>query len=240
MRLTFRDERPKRVDSMAAGLERPKSFKPGSVPQARPACWARQRLLIYSYFLLFYSKQMKNTPQAQDAQRRIARLSRWVRLICALLGLLMLGMPALFWAQPGWVESVARSEWGLSALQLDGLARLGGLAASLLSSAVALWALWQVWQLFGCLSRGELFSQRTAQYLQKSGAALLLLVLALPLSRTLAVLALTLGNPAGKRMLVLNLDFNQLACLLAGLVLLALARVMHEAARVADENASFV
>jgi hypothetical protein len=183
---------------------------------------------------------MHEDTQAEEAQFRIARLSRWVRLICVPLGLLLLCMPALFWAQPDWVETFARSAWGLTTLQLDGPARLGGLAASLPSSVVGAWALWQVWMLFGCFGRGELFSQRTALHLQRAGGALLMLVLIMPLSRTFAALALTLGNPVGKRLLVFTLDFNQLACLLAGLVMLALARVMHEAARVADENAAFV
>ena len=67
-----------------------------------------------------------------------------------------------------------------------------------------------------------------------------LLAAAQPLGRTLSVLALTWGNPVGQRQLWFGLSSDHYLALLFGLVLLALAQVLTEAARVAHENAEFV
>ena len=66
------------------------------------------------------------------------------------------------------------------------------------------------------------------------------LAAAQPLGHTLAILALTWGNPKGERQLWFGLSSDHYLSLLFGLLLLALAQVLHEAARVADENAEFV
>ena len=56
----------------------------------------------------------------------------------------------------------------------------------------------------------------------------------------LALLALALANPPGERQLALTLSSEHYLCLLFGLMLLAIAAVMREAVRVADENAEFI
>ena len=53
-------------------------------------------------------------------------------------------------------------------------------------------------------------------------------------------LALTWGNPPGQRMLVINLGWHDYLGLLSAAVLLAVATVMGEASRLADENDSFI
>lgn len=172
---------------------------------------------------------------------RIRRLARLVRLLSLLGAAVLLLLPPLFWSQPDWVARVARQQWFAgTTLQLDGAARWGGLAASSLPVAVGLWALWEIWQLFGCFGRGELLARAPAGHLQRLGLAVMAQAAAQPLGQTLAVLALTLGNPPGQRQLVFDLSADHYMSLLFGLVLLALASVIREAARVADENASFV
>ncbi|MDN3920742.1 DUF2975 domain-containing protein [Roseateles violae] len=172
--------------------------------------------------------------------QRIRRLAWLVRLL-SLVGVAgVLLLPLLFWSQPDWVASVARREWGLTTLQLDGGARLGGLAATALPAGCALAAIWQIWRLFGCYGRGELLAPRPARHLHRLGLALVALAFAMPVAHTLNVLALTLGNPPGQRMLTFGLSSMHYLSLLFGLMLLALAAVMQEAARVADENAEFI
>jgi hypothetical protein len=61
-----------------------------------------------------------------------------------------------------------------------------------------------------------------------------------PLLRAGLGVALTLGNPPGQRLLVLNLSWNDYVAILCGAVLLAVAQVMSEAVRLAEENDSFV
>lgn len=175
-----------------------------------------------------------------DSLRRIRRLAFVVRAMC-LLGLLVIGtMPFIFWAQPDWVADVVLKQWAIVKIQLDMTSRLGGLAGSLLPTAVSLFALWQMWSLFGCFARGELLAREPAQHLRRLGLALCTLAFAQPVGRTLSILALTWGNPKGERQLWMGLTSDHYLSLLFGLLLLALAQVLAEAARVADENREFV
>lgn len=175
-----------------------------------------------------------------DGLRRIRRLAWIVRLMCLVGALFLSIFPFVFWAQPDWVAHVAVTTWDLETLQLGWSARLGALAASLMPVAVGLFTLWQMWSLFGCFAEGELLARRPARHLRRVALSLCTLSAVLPLGQTLTILALTLGNPPGQRQLSFHLSSNHYFALLFGLLLLALAQVLHEAARVADENAEFV
>lgn len=175
-----------------------------------------------------------------DGLRRIRRLAWVVRLLC-LFGVVVIGtLPFIFWADPIWVAEVASKTWNLTTMQLDLGFRLGGLAAMLLPTAASLFTLWQMWSLFGCFAEGELLARRPATHLRRLGLGVSSLAAAQPLGHTLAILALTWGNPKGERQLYFSLSSDHYLALLFGLLLLALAQVLHEAARVADENAEFI
>lgn len=175
-----------------------------------------------------------------DGLRRIRRLA-WIVRWLSLIGAIVLGtVPFLFWAQPDWVAEVVTQQWGIPKIQLDIGSRLGALAASLLPAGISVFALSQMWALFGCFARGELLARAPAAHLRRLGLALCLLAAAQPVGRMLSILALTLGNPEGERQLWFGLSSDHYLSLLFGLLLLALAQVLHEAARVADENAEFV
>ncbi len=175
-----------------------------------------------------------------DGHRRIRRLA-WIVRLLSLVGALFIGtLPFVFWAQPDWVAEVAARTWSLSTMQLDLGSRLWGLAAMLLPTAVSLFTLWQMWSLFGCFAQGELLARRPAAHLRRLGLGVSSLAAAQPLGHTLAILALTWGNGKGERRLWFGLSSDHYLALLFGLLLLALAQVLSEAARVADENAEFV
>lgn len=172
--------------------------------------------------------------------RRIRLLAFIVRALC-LLGVVVIGaMPFVFWAQPDWVAEVAQGQWSVKLVQLDMHSRLWALAASLLPASVSVYALWQMWSLFGCFAQGELLARQPAAHLRRLGLGLCSLAAAQPLGHTLAILALTWGNPKGQRQLWFGLSSDHYLALLFGLLLLALAQVLAEAARVADENREFV
>ena len=198
-----------------------------------------KQLLFYSKFFLLDDEPMPESFSAAGLSR-IRRLAWIVRLLC-LLGVVVIGtLPFIFWADADWVADIAANTWRLSRLQLDLGSRLWGLAASMLPTAVSLFALWQMWSLFGCFAQGELLARRPAQHLRRLAFGLCALAPAQPLGQTLAILALTWGNPKGERQLWLGLSSDHYLALLFGLLLLALAQVLHEAARVAEENAEFV
>lgn len=187
---------------------------------------------------------MMNTPKLPFAGlRRVQTLARWVRALC-LLGLaLCVTAPALMWSQPELVAEVVHRHWGIAEqapLRLDAMPRLLGLLASLPPSLLLGLALYQVWALFGRYASGDIWCAQSATHLRRAALALAALAPALPLSKTLAVLALTLGNPPGQRILHIGLGLQDLLALLTGLMLLAVATVMAEAVRIAEENAEFV
>ena len=59
-------------------------------------------------------------------------------------------------------------------------------------------------------------------------------------SRTVAVLAATLSNPPGERMLTIGFGTPDMMGLTTGAAFLAMGLVMREAVRLADDNAGFV
>ena len=61
-----------------------------------------------------------------------------------------------------------------------------------------------------------------------------------PPSSTALLLAFTLTNPPGERQLAITLSSNDYIALIVGGVLLAVAWIMVEASRIAEEHASFV
>ena len=61
-----------------------------------------------------------------------------------------------------------------------------------------------------------------------------------PLTRTASILVLTLGNAPGQRQLLINISSDDYMRVLFGAVLLAIATVMAEAVRVAEDHAGFV
>jgi hypothetical protein len=105
---------------------------------------------------------------------------------------------------------------------------------------VALFMLWQLWRLFGAYRRGEVFSRPALQHLRRFSIGVLLLAALEPLTRTACILAVTIGNPPGQRQLVIGLSSDDYERVLIGAVLLAIASVMAEAVRVAEDHAGFV
>ena len=102
------------------------------------------------------------------------------------------------------------------------------------------WGLWHVRALFRDFADGRVFTGSAAHHLQRFGVSVLAQGPLGPLTATALGLALSLGNPPGQRYLVLTLSINDYFALIIGGVLVAVAAVMREASRLADENASFV
>lgn len=125
-------------------------------------------------------------------------------------------------------------------LALTGQAMAGGILASLVPLLLTAYALWQVAHLFTAFGRGLVFEESNAAILKRIGWTLLALAVVTPLVRALQTVILTLDNPPGQRILAVGFDLGTLATLLAGGAVLGFAAIMREAARLADENRSFV
>ena len=186
--------------------------------------------------------------QAELAQR-LRGLALWVR------GLLLIGAPVIG-AVPiclllipesmlalGWGGNGACGEDAVQGLLAGGLTaatsqRLAVL--SLLPVGLGLLVMWQLWSLFGEYSQGRIFSLRALGSLRRLGSSLLALFAMRPVFGALLSVALSWNRPHGQRQISLSLGSDDYMLLLLALLLLALARVMQEAARVAEENDGFV
>jgi Protein of unknown function (DUF2975) len=202
-------------------------------------------------FLLFYDKQMPISLTASTLAAQTA-LSRRLRGLClAVRALVLVGAPVLL-AVP-LLYAFAPQAMSAAGFRppLDELSQLaqGGVTdavrqraalVALLPVSVSLWLLWQLWGLFGEYRQGAVFSPRALACLRRFALGLLALGLVQPAARALGSVAVSWDNPPGQRLLVVSLDSGDYALLLVALVFIAIARVMTEAARVAEENEGFV
>ena len=172
----------------------------------------------------------------------LRRLVWLVRLLALLGAAALMAVPVLFWTDPGWVRDAAP---GIAALGdhpmvIDDRALLLGALGSLPGVLLGLAALWQLWRLFGEYAAGRVFAPAAQRHLRGFAAALLASAVVTPLMRSAVGAALTLGNPPGQRLLVFTLSWNDYLSILCGAVLLAVAMVMADAVRLAEDNEGFV
>jgi hypothetical protein len=167
----------------------------------------------------------------------------WVVRGLAVIGALTLCLvPLAFWLSPDWVRAAAPELSGIGRhpMVIDERALLLGALASLPGIGIGLAALWQLWQLFGEYGAGRVFNRAAQRHLRGFAWCMTASALLAPVMRAAVGVALTLGNPPGQRLLVLNLSWNDYVAILCGAVLLAVAVVMSEAVRLAEENETFV
>jgi hypothetical protein len=113
-------------------------------------------------------------------------------------------------------------------------------AVGLPGLATGFFLLWQLWRLFGEYAHGQVFSRRALRHLRRLALGVVALGVLAPLTRTASILVLTLGNAPGQRQLLINISSDDYMRVLFGAVLLAIATVMAEAVRVAEDHAGFV
>ncbi len=100
-----------------------------------------------------------------------------------------------------------------------------GFLSSMLPGGLMVYALWQLRALFGLYGRGQIFTAENARRLRRFA---------------LAVLAVTLGNPPGQRLLSVGFSSSQLVTLFMGAMFLVIAWVMDEARELAEDQAQII
>lgn len=205
----------------------------------------------------FSSAQQTLSPAAANQRlARIRSLSRWMRgllvaaallLIAALVGMWFftseavlarglysfLGVTAPAYTDPAVPVTLPRLQLG-PAYRVLGFALFGVLAA------LALRAIAHAYGMFSDFSRGDVLTVATARRLR--GIALMITVFsgAVPLLKTVLMLALTLANGPGERQLMIGIDVSDILLALLGGLLFTLAWAMEEAAQVAEDNRGFI
>ena len=173
---------------------------------------------------------------------RIRSISRYLK-IAALLGAVGIGGLSLYFAAVPSVfdEQIMREyehlliDSGFTPIKRIGLIILLAGPISLL-----IYAMWRISRLFACYERGRIFSTAAARHIRAAGTALAANGGLSIMTNTLAVLLLTYDNAPGKRMLEIEISSANYSTLLFGGLLIVIGWIMHEAARVANENRQFI
>ncbi|WP_022720948.1 DUF2975 domain-containing protein [Rhodopseudomonas sp. B29] len=179
---------------------------------------------------------------AGPAAAKLVRLSRAMEWVTTIGIVLIVGLVGAAFVVPSWARNLLLARLGEIGGHLPLDAGNQAVAAIIIAVPVVvmLWGLLNVRALFGEFARGRVFTAAAASHLKRFGIAVLAQGALGPLTATALALALSLGNPAGKRLLVLTFSSNDYVSVIVGGVLIAVAAVMREATRIADENASFV
>ena len=111
---------------------------------------------------------------------------------------------------------------------------------SLLPVALYLVGLCNVWLLFRVFARGQVFAETTGRRIGWIGLVIAVLPLVSILAASAWSVAASIDNPPGERELSISLSGTDLLGVLLGVLLVVIGWVIREAARIADENQSFV
>jgi Protein of unknown function (DUF2975) len=179
---------------------------------------------------------------AAPLDRRLRRLCHGVRAMVLLGAIVLALLPCVFWLVPSWVPAWVSQMTSLpdAAVRPTALTPWLGTLVTLLPVGLGLAALWQLWQLFGAFAAGQALTHAAQQHLRRFAIVLLTLAVCEPIYRAAMSVLFSLGNPPGERQLIVSLSSHDYLQVLLALVLLAIAIVMGEAVRVAEENKSFV
>lgn len=174
--------------------------------------------------------------------RRVVRLGRALSVATLVILLLLVGSGLGLWLSPALVERIVVPQVGLAghAVALDGASLCAGLVISAIPLGILAYGLLQVRQIFRDFGRGEIISPLLARRLEAFGAAVTLQGLISPLVGAALSIALTLGNPPGARAIALSISSHDVVAVIVGLLVIGIGAVMREAARIAEENASFI
>jgi hypothetical protein len=177
-----------------------------------------------------------------DHSNRLQRFSKAMAMLTTLGMLLIAVLMVLVFLIPDWTRNLLLARLGQAGhdLSLSPGRLIAAAAITTVPVGVLLFGLWQVRTLFLNFANGYVFTLASARLLRNFAGAVLAQAVLGPLSSTALMLAFTLDNPPGRRELFITLSVHDYLALIIGGVLLAVAWVMVEATRIADENASFV
>jgi hypothetical protein len=177
-----------------------------------------------------------------DHSDRLRRFSKAMAMLTTLgMLLIAIAMIAVFLI-PDWTRNLLLARLGQAGhdLSLSPGRVIAAAAITAVPIGALLFGLWQVRALFLNFANSHVFTLTSARLLRDFAGSVLAQAILGPISSTALMLAFTLDNPPGRRELVIALSVHDYLALIVGGVLLAVAWVMVEATRIADENASFV
>ena len=175
------------------------------------------------------------------AERRI----RWAHILStATLVVMAIAVAGSLWIwlDPELVRRVLAPRIGLAGHPVTvtpGIQALG-IALSAPPLALLIYLLMQARAVFAGFTTGISFSDLVAVRVWRIGAILVVKGLLSPFWRAGAGALLTIANPSGQRVIVLEIGIDDMLWAIVGGLLVAIGWTLREAARIAEENAGFV
>jgi DUF2975 family protein len=173
---------------------------------------------------------------------RLARVSRGLEIITDIgIALVIVLMVACFLI-PDWSRNLLLAKLGQAGalLPVTPAARLAAAGVVTVPVAVMIYGLIAVRALFREFAQGHVFTARAARHLQVFGATVLAQAPLGPLTSAGLSVAVSMTLESGPPMHAITFAIHDYYALIVGGALFAIASVMREAARLADENAGFV
>ena len=180
--------------------------------------------------------------QPVDTLKNVRTVSTLLYWVCAIAIVFEICLVPLIWHVPGWVEASA----SLLTISLDDLHALTGwqkyltMAVMMIPSLVMAYGLYHLRKMFGAFANNAIFQPEPIRHLKAFGIALLAQTLIKPLSGAATSVLATFHRPAGERVLSIGLSDAEASTLFLGGLIIVIAWVLGEAARIDDENRSFV
>ncbi|MDJ0994662.1 MAG: DUF2975 domain-containing protein [Dinoroseobacter sp.] len=110
----------------------------------------------------------------------------------------------------------------------------------LIPATLAFWVLWQVKGLFGLYAKGQALTPAAADRIRATGIGLAGIGLLNLVVHAAQTVVLSATNPAGQRMLAIELGSEEVGLALMGGLLFVIGRAMADAAEAATELRAFV
>jgi hypothetical protein len=173
---------------------------------------------------------------------RLSRLAKVMEVLTVAGIVVITALTAACILIPDWMRNIALAKLGAAGgnLPITPLTQSFAGAVIAVPVGVMLYGLFAVRALFCEFAEGRVFTAQAARHLQTFGATVLAQAPLGPLVSTALSAVLSLGNPVGERAIMVSFSINDYFALIVGGALFAAATVMREAARLADENASFI
>jgi hypothetical protein len=125
-------------------------------------------------------------------------------------------------------------------ITINGVSRTLAFVFEITPMLIGIYIFLQAVQLFRQYMGGKVFTFEAAGKLNKIGWAVTALAPLGILFETLAVLALTIYNPPGQKQLSIGISETEIYAIILGLLLVTLAKILHEAANISEENQAII
>ena len=149
---------------------------------------------------------------------------------------------ALVWWQFEWLLATTPDYHNLP-LYLDRISTgqiLLCFGMSMVGASPILYGLWRIRKVFHSFERGTFFTATTARGMRMFALMIMLSVIVRPLTTAMTTVLLTLNNPPGEGTLALSFGSGNIETLFVGLVFFAIAHVMTEGQKLAEDNAQII